>query len=112
MAQKTFALILLALPSAALAQFDGFPNPTVSLNEQPARLEMILPKLAAELKVSLDVRAMFKNDVFVVRTVDVAAQEILARIAKIENAQWRRDDKGLHLEPREGAAAEEQRADR
>lgn len=89
----------LALMGAlAFGQLDAVPDQKLSITYPPTRLEMLLPKLGAQVGVGLACGVQIQNEVLVVAVHDVSSREILRRIASVTNATWRARDKGLILE--------------
>lgn len=87
----------LALAAPSRAQLESLPNSHLDLAYAPTRLENLLPLIAKRLGIAIDAEKSLADDVLVIQTTSVPARDVLAQIAKVEHAAWRRDFKGLHL---------------
>jgi len=100
---------LLAVASLAL-HLDGvaaMQDQKVTFKARAARAERLLKELGAKAGVPLSATATTADDVLLISVKDVPFQQLLDKIAAVENATWIKEGEGYRLD----RTAEQRRAD-
>lgn len=94
-----------------LSLLAAMQTPMVSFSRPPMRLERLLPDLSKAVGQELSTSGGLRDDVLVVSVRDVAASDVLDRLAEVTGGRWVKTDVGLRLDLTKEDEAKERAAE-
>src|SRR5471030_2523469 len=85
------------LALVALTSFGQDLNKRISFSAPASRAVVLFPDLGKQIGLDLKTIAQTEDEVLLIRAHDVTIKELLDRIAKAANAEWRLDRKTYRL---------------
>jgi len=82
--------------AAATASSQDFGKP-ITFSAPASRAAVLLPELAKSVGFELKTTAQTEDEVLLIQVKDVSIRDLMDRIAKAANAEWRKEGKGYRL---------------
>jgi len=70
---------------------------TITFHEPAERAAVVVPKLAKAMGLNLEVNPQTANEILLIQVKDVPQQDLLGRIAKVADAEWKQEKDVLRL---------------
>src|SRR5476649_2579871 len=94
LAGKILFLTLLGTPLQVGTKTD---SKGITFAAPAARTEMLFPGLSKVLGIRLEASPQTANEVLLIQVKDVTEKDLLAKIAKVADAEWKQDNGILRL---------------